>query len=160
MRFVLFILVVFSGVTNNSMLLYNKKPTFSWFSFQTLSIFLSGKLIPYIRCSESLSVSPNQLVAECLVAAKAFTFPVFATWGPLHKSIKLPHLYTVVRVPSGTLVVKISCLNGLSANSSKASSLVTTILSNFCFCFTILATSASTGLSIDRKMKKRGQSCE
>jgi hypothetical protein len=38
--------------------------TFSWFSFHTFSIFLSGKLIPYIRCRVSLSVSPSQFVAE------------------------------------------------------------------------------------------------
>ena len=56
--------------------------TFSWFSFQALSIFLSGKLTPYILCNESFSVSPSQFVAECLVAANALTRPVLGMLEP------------------------------------------------------------------------------
>ena len=50
-----------------------------------------GKFGPYIRCSESFSVSPNQFVAECLVAANALIRPVLGTCGPRHKSTKSPH---------------------------------------------------------------------
>ena len=123
--------------------------TFSWFSIQTFSIFLSGKLIPYILCNESFSVSPSQFVAECLVAAKALIRPVLGTCGPRHKSTRSPHRYIVVRVPSGILVDIICSLKGLPLNISNASSFVTTMRSNFCFSFTIFATSASTVLSRD-----------
>lgn len=50
-------------------------------------------------------------------------------------------------MPSGILVLMICSLNGFPAKSSRASSLVTTRRSNFCFDLVILATSCSTGLS-------------
>lgn len=32
-------------------------------------------------------------------------FPVVDTWGPMHRSMSGPHLYTVVLLPSGTFLV-------------------------------------------------------
>ena len=92
-------------------------------------------------------MSPSQLVAECRVAAKALTRPVLGRWGPRQRSTRSPQRYTVVRVPSGTLVAMICSLKGFPANISSASSLVTTSRSNFCFSFTMDVTVFSTGLS-------------
>lgn len=52
--------------------------------------------------------------------------PVLGKWGPIHKSINGPHLYTVVFEPSGTLFVINDTLNGFSANISNASCFVNT----------------------------------
>lgn len=61
-----------------------------------------------LNCNERSPLQPYLT----LVTATAFTFPVCRTWGPLHRSIRGPHLYTVV-VGVLTFSVIILFLNSL-----------------------------------------------
>lgn len=63
----------------------------------------------------------------------ALHFPVEGMCGPKHKSMKSPHLYADVKLPSGTLFLINDDLNSLYWNSSSAWSFVNTSLSNLKF---------------------------
>lgn len=63
--------------------------------------------------------------------------------GPMHRSTRVPHRYTVVRPPSGTFEEMMLFLKGLCANSSRACSFVSTQRWNTCFSFTMRFDSAS-----------------
>ena len=74
----------------------------------SVNCFLSGKEIPYTRCSESLLASPRKYDAEFCVCAdywmksvrrregrtfvtmNALMRPVWGMWGPTHKSTMGP----------------------------------------------------------------------
>lgn len=60
----------------------------------------------------------------------ALTLPVDGTCGPRHKSMKSPHLYAEVKLPSGTLFWIKDDLNSFYLNNSSAWSFVNTSLSN------------------------------
>ena len=57
--------------------------------------------------------------------------------GPVHKSIRFPHLYAVTLPPSGILLDINYILNGFYPKSSRASIFVKTNLSNVCLSATI-----------------------
>lgn len=63
-------------------------------------------------------VTTKHLYELTFVTLNAFTLPVWRTCGPRHKSIKGPHLYTVV-VGVFTFSFNIRCLNSLYYKNNK-----------------------------------------
>ena len=57
---------------------------------------------------------------------KALIILVDGMWGPVHRSMRLPHLYAVTLPPSGILEEIKDTLKGLLPNKRRASSLVRT----------------------------------
>merc|ERR1719356_684867 len=80
----------------------------------------------------------------------ALIFPVCRTWGPRHRSMRGPHLYTVV-VGVLTLSLRILTLKGLYLNISSRSSLVISRRSKGCFSLIIFFVTSSSTLKSDSK---------